>query len=110
MYDDAVRDALTMLWETSDRVCGKRLKALLPILVPALERHGHVQFDAEVREKLMTASTASIDRVLGAARRATPRRRRRLATRLRNPAASSRSISWYQSTVNVLRDIAPSRS
>lgn len=35
MYDDAVREALVVLWEASDRVCGKRLKPLLPILVAA---------------------------------------------------------------------------
>ncbi len=35
VYDEAVREALVVLWEASDRICGKRLKALLPILVPA---------------------------------------------------------------------------
>ena len=33
VYDDAVREALVMLWEASDRVCGKRLRPLIPILV-----------------------------------------------------------------------------
>jgi len=42
IYDEAARGALIVLWETSDRVCGKRLKALLPILLPALERNGHL--------------------------------------------------------------------
>jgi hypothetical protein len=32
LYDEAARGALIVLWEASDRVCGKRLKALLPIL------------------------------------------------------------------------------
>ena len=43
IYDDAVRDALVVLWEASDRICGKRLKALIPTLVEAMERHGHLQ-------------------------------------------------------------------
>ncbi|TIP51015.1 MAG: hypothetical protein E5X77_03740 [Mesorhizobium sp.] len=30
LYDEAARGALIVLWEGSDRVCGKRLKALLP--------------------------------------------------------------------------------
>jgi hypothetical protein len=30
LYDEAARGALIILWEASDRVCGKRLKALLP--------------------------------------------------------------------------------
>jgi hypothetical protein len=33
LYDDAVRDALIVIWEASDRICGKRLKRLVPILV-----------------------------------------------------------------------------
>src|SRR3954462_9288961 len=37
LYDEAAQGALIVLWEASDRVCGKRLKALLPILLPALE-------------------------------------------------------------------------
>lgn len=41
VYDEAERNALILLWEASDRVCGKRLKALLPVLVEAMERHGH---------------------------------------------------------------------
>src|SRR6266852_3166228 len=38
LYDEAVRQALIVLWEASDHVCGKRLKALFPVLLPALER------------------------------------------------------------------------
>ena len=40
VYDEAVTEGLVVLWEASDRLCGKRLKALLPVLVPGLERHG----------------------------------------------------------------------
>ncbi len=50
LYDQAVTEALVVLWEASDRVCGKRLKALLPVLVPALERHGYLGLDPQVRE------------------------------------------------------------
>jgi len=45
LYDEAVRQALTVLWEAADRVCGKRLKALIPLLVDAMERHGHLDLD-----------------------------------------------------------------
>ena len=45
LYDEAARGALIVLWEASDRVCGKRLKALLPILLPALERNGHLRLE-----------------------------------------------------------------
>ena len=71
VYDEAVTESLVVLWEASDRVCGKRLKALLPILVPALERHGHLALDARVREQLMAVSAATIDRRLAPARAVT---------------------------------------
>jgi hypothetical protein len=38
----AVREALVVLWEAADRICGKRLKAILPGLISAMERHGHL--------------------------------------------------------------------
>ena len=34
LYDEAARAAIIVLWEASDRVCGKRLKALLPSYCP----------------------------------------------------------------------------
>ena len=34
---------LETLWEASDHRCGKRLAAVLPTLVEALERHGHLE-------------------------------------------------------------------
>jgi integrase len=40
-------------------VCGKRLKPLLPLLVSALERHGHLTLDATVRARVLAASAAS---------------------------------------------------
>lgn len=36
-YGATIKDAMTALWEASDRVCGKRLKVMIPILLPALE-------------------------------------------------------------------------
>jgi integrase-like protein len=64
VYDEAVREALIMLWEASDRVCGKRLKPLLPLLVSALERHGHLTLEATVRARVLAASAATLDRML----------------------------------------------
>jgi hypothetical protein len=67
-YDEAVRAALIVLWEASDRVCGRRLKALLPILLPALERNGHLKLDEEIRSKILLMSAATVDRLLRAPR------------------------------------------
>ncbi len=58
-YDEAVLAALVVLWEASDRICGKRLKPLIPILVEAMERHGHLRLEAAVRERLLTAEPRS---------------------------------------------------
>ncbi|WP_259460920.1 DDE-type integrase/transposase/recombinase [Paraburkholderia sp. BL23I1N1] len=57
-----------MLWEAADRVCGKRLKALIPKLVDAMERHGHLELDPVVKAKLLQVSAATIDRLLANAR------------------------------------------
>ena len=37
IYQEAAREALTLLWEASDRLCGKRLQPLLPVLVEAMD-------------------------------------------------------------------------
>src|SRR4051794_38076553 len=62
--DAAVRAALLVVWEASDRICGKRLKAALPVLVPAMERHGHLALDEVVRSRLLAVSASTIDRLL----------------------------------------------
>ena len=76
LYDVAVQEALVVLWEASDRICGKRLKPLLPILIPALERHGHLRLDEAVRLKLFSVSAATMDRLLAHARAAGASRKR----------------------------------
>jgi hypothetical protein len=70
-YDLAVVPALERLWEISDRLCGKLLRAALPTLLPALERHGGLRLPPEHRRQVLTMSPATIDRLLrpGRARR-----------------------------------------
>ncbi len=63
-YDVVVKDALTALWEASDRICGKRLKVMIPILLPALERHGRLKLGAADRVLVLAISAATIDRLL----------------------------------------------
>src|ERR1700747_1559020 len=64
LYDEAVREALVVLWEASDRICGKRLKPLLPVLIEGMERQGTLQLAAEVRAALLNVSAATIGRAL----------------------------------------------
>jgi hypothetical protein len=77
LYDEAVRQALIVLWEASDRVCGKRLKPLVPILIDAMQRHGHLKLDPLVQERLLQVSAATIDRALSQARAGADGHRRR---------------------------------
>lgn len=77
VYDEAVHQALAVLWEAADRICGKRLRVLLPVLIEAMERHGHLQLDLVVKSRLLDISAATIDRLLRPQREATGRVRRR---------------------------------
>jgi hypothetical protein len=79
IYGQAERNALALLWEASDRVCGKRLKALLPTLIEAMDRHGHLDLAAEVRGKLLSFESSDVDRALGQIREELGRQRRRPA-------------------------------
>ena len=77
IYSEAVREALIVLWEAADRICGKRLKAILPGLISALERNGHLAVDPIVRQHLLAVSPATIDRLLAPIRGTAGRRRKR---------------------------------
>jgi hypothetical protein len=67
-YDEDDRETLIALWEASDRICSKRLKPLIPVLLPALERHGRIRVDDEARRRLLVVSPATMDRLLSEVR------------------------------------------
>ena len=77
IYDEAVREAVIVVWEASDRICGKRLKAALPNFVDSMERPGHLSLDPVVRERLLSASAATLDRLLKPIRATAGSRRKR---------------------------------
>ena len=77
IYNEAVRDAVILVWEASDRICGKRLKAALPHLIESMERHGHLDLAPEVRKRLLAASAATLDRLLKPVRATVAGRRKR---------------------------------
>ena len=86
-----------MVWEASDRICGKRLRRLVPILVSAMERHGHLQLAPEVLTGLLTMSAATMDRALREARGATggrPRRRSPPSAAIRRSVAVRTFSDW----------------
>jgi hypothetical protein len=99
VYREAVKEALIVLWEASDRICGKRLKALLPLLVEAMERHGHVQLEDGVRRQLFAMSASTIDRQLQSVREqaCAGRRKRSSATnRVRKMVTVRTFADWEQ--------------
>jgi len=63
-YGARIKDALTALWEASDRVCGKRLTVMIPTLLPALEQHGRLQLGHADRDRVLAISAATIDRLV----------------------------------------------
>jgi hypothetical protein len=96
VYDEAVREALTIVWEAADRICGKRLRMVIAGLVEAMERHGHLQLDAEVRERLLSMSAATMDRLLQTVRERGREGRRRsgISTPLRKSIAVRTFGDW----------------
>jgi hypothetical protein len=68
---------LKAIWLAAFQPCGERLKACLPEWLPAYEQD-HRQLDGDVRQALLRASRATLDRLLIPARVA---HRRRAATR-----------------------------
>jgi hypothetical protein len=67
-YTGRVRAALEKVWRVANCICGKRLVAVLPQYVEALERHGELALDAETRGLLLSLSAATADRLLARAR------------------------------------------
>ena len=61
LYDVAIVQALTILWEAADRICGQRLKPAIPVFLEAMERHGHLSLASEIRDGVLNASATTID-------------------------------------------------
>lgn len=98
VYQEAVEEVLIVMWEAADRICGKRLKALLPTLVEAMERHGHLRLDETLRELLLCMSASTIDRRLQKVRAQAfgTRSKKRLLNRVRKLVAVKTFADWEQ--------------
>ena len=103
IYDEAVRQALIVVWEAADRICGKRLKAALPSMVESLERHGHLDLDPGVRERLFSASASTMDRLLRPVReRAGSRRRLKRRRKMGSRVPVRTFTDWNEPTPGYL--------
>jgi len=99
IYDEAVKEALVVLWEASDRICGKRLKAIVPTLIEAMECNHHLNLDPEVRNRLLQISSSTIDRLLASYRvQAKGRRKKKNAPKKASKQIPIRTFSdWEES-------------
>src|SRR5579862_6189076 len=93
IYDEAVREALTIVWEAADRICGKRLRQVIAGLVDAMERHEHLKLDSAVRESLLSMSAATMDRLLTTVRDTAKQGRRR--TMINTPLRKSIAVRTF---------------
>jgi hypothetical protein len=98
IYDEAVKEALTIIWEAGDRICGKRLKAVMPELLDAMEHHGHMDLDPLVRKRLLSASASTIDRLLSPIRRTAKSRPKRRAAKKANKKVAVKTFSEWDDT------------
>src|SRR6185312_5590934 len=94
LYDEAVVTALTIIWEAADRICGKRLKAVLGTFIESMERNGYLRLDAAVRDRLHRMSAATMDRLLRPVRAVAKQGRRRVS--VNTPLRKSITIRTYE--------------
>lgn len=72
-YNDKVKSALIFIWEATDHLCSKRLVPFLPVMLGVLECRGHLNLDLDTRERLLSISASTVDRILKHARSSAPR-------------------------------------
>ena len=63
-YDKAVPEAVIVVWEACDRICGKRLETAPLNLVDSMEQHGHLEKDPELTNRLLFTNAATLDRLI----------------------------------------------
>lgn len=79
-YDVGVVKELKAIWESSDRLCSKRLKPFMGEMINVLQGHGELHIGAANQAQLCRMSPATMDRLLKPYRR-TGRRRGFTTTR-----------------------------
>jgi hypothetical protein len=64
IYGLEVLGPLRFVWATLGGPAGKRLAPFMAEVIGALERHGEIELVPDVRDKLLSVSAATIDRML----------------------------------------------
>jgi len=68
-YNEAILQALLTLWNAANQICSKRLVPFIPDLLCTLERFGHISLPEDVRNRLLSISPATVDRLLETVRK-----------------------------------------
>lgn len=63
-YNEQVLESLIKIWAIYDCICGKRLCAVMNEAVCVLEKFEEIKLSDNVREKVLTISASTIDRLL----------------------------------------------
>ena len=63
-YDEDVEKPLIKVWHIMDCICGKRLAPVLGSIIRKLQQFREITLDETVRDKLLSISPATIDRLL----------------------------------------------
>lgn len=69
IYDASVFYPLRTIWIAEDCICGQRLKPFIPDVLKKLEEFKEIRINKEIREKLLSIGSATIDRMLKATRK-----------------------------------------
>ncbi|HHY35193.1 MAG TPA: hypothetical protein GX510_06135 [Firmicutes bacterium] len=87
-YGPEVLEPLKYIWAVMDFPCGKRLAACMEWLVPKLEECGELNVAPEVKERLLSISPSTIDRMLASDRKTLTIKRRSLTKPRRTTTAT----------------------
>jgi integrase-like protein len=93
-YGPTLLPILERVWAASDYLCGKLLAPMMPVLVAALETHHRLVLVPAVREALLAASPATLDRQLRLLRHRRGRQPRRVAPALHALRAQIPLRTW----------------
>lgn len=69
IYDAAVFYPLRTIWIAEDNICGQRLQPFIPEVLQKLEEFKEIKINKEIREKLLSIGSATIDRMLKATKK-----------------------------------------
>ncbi|NQT61841.1 MAG: transposase family protein [Candidatus Marinimicrobia bacterium] len=68
-YGTEDQEIIKLAWSAANFIASKRLAPFLKELIPALERHGYLNLIDKTRDKIISISSATIDRILAPQRK-----------------------------------------